>query len=151
MAGLIAAVAILAQRNWIVFDRQSGGIQLQQPPIYLQEAGSELTGHKYLYDELLGWKNIPDWQATTHNRQLTINSKGLRDREHEYEKPDGVRRILVLGDSYVWGYGVADDEVFTEVLEPDLAGDRWQVCKTHLLALRAWCESQVLLAESLKR
>ncbi|MEO2015762.1 MAG: hypothetical protein ABGZ53_15480 [Fuerstiella sp.] len=42
IVGLIAAVAILAQRNWIVFDRQSGGIQLQQPPLYLQEAGSEL-------------------------------------------------------------------------------------------------------------
>lgn len=127
IAGLIAAVTILVQRNWVVIDRQSGDIRLQKPPLYLQETGSELTGHKYLYDELLGWKNIPDWKATTHNRQLTINSKGLRDREYQYDKPDGVRRILVLGDSYAWGYGVADDEVFTEVLEKRLAGDRWQV------------------------
>ncbi|HIE97894.1 MAG TPA: hypothetical protein EYG03_09265 [Planctomycetes bacterium] len=142
IAGLIAAVAILVQRNWIVLDRQSGSLQLQQPPLYLQEAGSELTGHKYLYDELLGWKNIPDWKASTHNRQLTINSKGLRDREYEYDKPDGVRRILVLGDSYVWGYGVADDEVFTEVLETRLAGDRWQVINS---GVSGWGTDQELL------
>ncbi|MDG1893746.1 MAG: GDSL-type esterase/lipase family protein [Fuerstiella sp.] len=142
LAGLIAAVAILVQRDWIVVDRQSGSLQLQNPPLYLQEAGSELTGHKYLYDELLGWKNIPDWKATTHNRELTINSKGLRDREYEYDKPDGVRRILVLGDSYVWGYGVADHEVFTEVLETRLAGDQWQVINS---GVSGWGTDQELL------
>ena len=84
--------------------------------IYVQEPGHEVTGHRYLYDPLLGWKNIPNWQAATHGKKLTINSKGLRGREQPYEKPLGVTRILVLGDSYIWGYGVADDEVFTEAL-----------------------------------
>ena len=75
-------------------------IQLTDEPIYLQEPGHERTGHRYLYDENLGWRNIPGWSATTNGRKLTINSKGLRDREHAYEKPKNTQRILVLGDSY---------------------------------------------------
>lgn len=89
-------------------------------PVYLQEPGHQRTGHRYLYDQKLGWKNIPHWIATTKYRRLTINSKGLRDREHAYEKAKHVRRILVLGDSFAWGYGVADHEVFTEILEDEL-------------------------------
>ncbi|MCH8829591.1 MAG: SGNH/GDSL hydrolase family protein [Planctomycetes bacterium] len=92
-------------------------IQLTDEPIYLQEPGHERTGHRYLYDENLGWRNIPGWSATTNGRKLTINSKGLRDREHAYEKPKNTQRILVLGDSYAWGYGVADDEIFTAQLQ----------------------------------
>ena len=38
----------------------------------------------------------------------------------------------MLGDSFTWGYGVADDEVFTEVLEHNLAerGTRCEVINT---------------------
>ena len=86
-------------------------------PIYVQEPGHELTGHRYLYDDYLGWKNIPGWKSQTINQPLSINSKGLRDREYPYKKPAGTRRILVLGDSYTWGYGVANQEIYTEVLE----------------------------------
>ena len=86
-------------------------------PIYLYETGHEITGHRHIYDALYGWRNIPNTHSTTINEQLSINSKGLRCREIAYRKPAGVKRILVLGDSYTWGYGVANDEVFTSVLE----------------------------------
>jgi hypothetical protein len=89
--------------------------------IYLQEPGYRRTGHKYVYDPLLGWRNIPGWNASTLGKSITINSKGLRDKEHDYEKKPGVRRILVLGDSFAWGYGVSNEEIFTEVLERKLA------------------------------
>ena len=94
-------------------------------PIYLQEPGHERTGHRYLYDSTLGWRNIPNWKATTNGNRLTINSKGLRDREYSYAKPAGVRRILVLGDSFARGYGVADDEIFTEVIEDRLGREQF--------------------------
>ncbi|MGB0578792.1 MAG: SGNH/GDSL hydrolase family protein, partial [Limisphaerales bacterium] len=51
---------------------------------------------------------------------LLINSKGLRDREYPYEKTPGTKRILVLGDSYTWGYGVGNNERFTDFLEQQL-------------------------------
>ena len=98
--------------------------------IYLQEPGHEKTGHRYLYDSEFGWRNIPGWRATTYDRPLVINSKGLRDREYAYEKPAQTRRILVLGDSYAWGYGVKGEETFAKVLEEQLARrdpDNWEV------------------------
>jgi len=85
--------------------------------IYVKESGHEQTGHFYLYDSTLGWKNVPNWTATTRGNSLTINSLGLRGREYRYQKPAGIRRILVLGDSFTWGYGVGDEDVFTEVLQ----------------------------------
>lgn len=89
--------------------------------IYLQEPGHQRTGHKYVYDPLLGWRNIPGWKASTLGRSITINSKGLRDKEYGYEKKSDTNRILVLGDSFSWGYGVSNEEIFTEVLERTLA------------------------------
>jgi hypothetical protein len=47
----------------------------------------------------------------------TYNSRGLRDREYEYEKADDVHRILLLGDSVLIGFEVADDETFDYQLE----------------------------------
>lgn len=92
-------------------------IELTDEPIYLQEPGHERTGHKYLYDPELGWRNIPNWSATTNGYPLTINSQGLRGREYPYQKSKGTKRILVLGDSFAWGYGVADGAIFTDTLE----------------------------------
>ncbi len=107
--GLVVAIIVLRDR----FDDE---------PIYVQEPGHEVTGHRYVHDEVIGWRNIPNWKATTFGRPLTNNSKGLRDREYPYEKPTGTSRILVLGDSFAWGYGVGDQEIFTDVLEENLQG-----------------------------
>jgi lysophospholipase L1-like esterase len=127
--GLALIVVTLIVQERLVVDHETGWIKLQSPPIYVQEPGSEHTGHRYLYDPLLGWRNIPNWKATTRGRPLTINSKGLRGPEQPYEKPTGTARILVLGDSFTWGYGVGDDEVFARVLEKQLPHDpvRWEV------------------------
>jgi len=118
---LLGAVLVLALIVAAPFFRDS----LEPQAIYVQEPGHEQTGHRYLYDERLGWRNIPNWQATTHGRKLTTNALGMRDRPYSVQKPQGIYRILFLGGSFTWGYGVADDEVFSAVLEERL-GDRQQ-------------------------
>ncbi len=45
------------------------------------------------------------------------NSHGQRDRERTLRKPDGVRRILLLGDSVVEGYGLRESETISRQLE----------------------------------
>jgi len=59
------------------------------------------------------WHTSPDgsWK-------FTINSKGLRnDRDFEYEKPEGVIRIISLGDSQTQGYEVRQDYTFSVIME----------------------------------
>ena len=45
------------------------------------------------------------------------NSHGQRDRERTLEKPEGVRRILLLGDSVVEGYGLRESDTISRQLE----------------------------------
>ena len=44
------------------------------------------------------------------------NLQGLRDRNRP-EKSPGAHRVLVMGDSYAWGYAVAEHEAFPQTAE----------------------------------
>ncbi len=48
---------------------------------------------------------------------LKTESHGFRGEEVSMEKPPGTFRIMILGDSSAFGYGVNQDEVFAEVLQ----------------------------------
>ncbi len=79
------------------------------------------SGH-YQRDDELWWTPRPNAagihvRAGSFSSSFTTNSRGLRDREYDEAKPDGVVRIVAVGDSFTWGYGVNDDEIFTEILE----------------------------------
>ncbi len=50
-----------------------------------------------------------------------INSHGFRDREYTLEKPAGTTRIVVLGDSVIWGHGIVIEDTFAKQLEALLA------------------------------
>ena len=54
---------------------------------------------------------------------LAINSLGLRGPETTREKPAGVRRVLILGDSVTFGWGVAEAETFGRRLEAKLRSE----------------------------
>jgi lysophospholipase L1-like esterase len=49
-----------------------------------------------------------------------INSKGLRDYEYPYQKPNNTFRIAVLGDSFTEGSGVNFQETYAKILERKL-------------------------------
>ena len=55
--------------------------------------------------------------AYTADKPFQINSKGLRGPERSWEKAAGVRRILILGDSIAFGYGVTYENTFANRLE----------------------------------
>jgi hypothetical protein len=100
--------------------------------VILAEMVVRMAGYKpqfaatqfFRYDPLLGWRLQPALEGPFERPQfhsyVKINSRGLRGTEHPYEKPPGKKRILVLGDSFVWGFGVNDDEIFTALMEKDL-------------------------------
>jgi hypothetical protein len=73
------------------------------------------------YDARYGWSHIPGASGTfaAHgiDSSVQINAKGFRGPEVEYARDPNRQRLLVLGDSYVWGYGVNQEEMFTEQLK----------------------------------
>lgn len=99
------------------------GLRLLAPNL----ASEPVTSNQYnfyRYDPVLGWSNIPDARGVFSRAEfsypLNINSLGLRGAEIAVEKPAGVRRVAVLGDSFVWGIGAAEPELFTTLLAGSL-------------------------------
>lgn len=80
-------------------------------------------------DPILGIRLVPGrsgWWTQEDREFLTpirINREGLRDIEHTYVKPDGVFRILILGDSFVEAMHVPLETTFTRVLQDQLNRD----------------------------
>jgi len=75
----------------------------------------------WTYDSSLGWVHIPNangvFSAFGRATHVSINSRGFRDQERSYDREASRYRIIALGDSMVWGYGVQPDEIFTVLLE----------------------------------
>ncbi|HET7747649.1 MAG TPA: hypothetical protein VFM29_10140 [Vicinamibacteria bacterium] len=82
------------------------------------------AAHYVEHDPVLGWKKKPGARVTYRRREYTaevaVNSRGLRDRERGYERPEGTVRVLALGDSFVEGYTVAFEETVAQVMEKEL-------------------------------
>ena len=70
-----------------------------------------------LYDSELGWKLAPGWQGrhVHHDFDVSyrVNSLGFRGDDLDFARPGSV---MFLGDSFTFGLGVNDDEVFAELL-----------------------------------
>lgn len=103
--------------------------------LFLSEIALRLIGFEPLYvsperdrfwkyDPLLGWAHEPGQKGIFETRQfrtlVQINQNGLRDRQHSYGRQNEIKRILVLGDSFAWGYGVEESERFSQLLEKSL-------------------------------
>jgi lysophospholipase L1-like esterase len=48
---------------------------------------------------------------------VQINTHGFRDHEYSLKKPTGTTRIVVLGDSIIWGHRLVLSETFAKQLE----------------------------------
>ncbi len=74
----------------------------------------------YVVDEAAGFRLAPNFKGTIERAgvvtQFTTNSLGLRAPELGSKSP-GERRILTLGDSFTWGWGVPQGEEWTAVTE----------------------------------
>lgn len=70
---------------------------------------------------VLGWDKTPGAEARVRRREfdvlLKFNSRGLRGPDRGYEKRQGVRRVLLLGDSFAEGYYVDEADTVRAVLE----------------------------------
>ena len=77
------------------------------------------------FDPLLGWSKPRGARGVIERPEYTveleINHLGLRGPERGHAKPPGVKRVLLLGDSFVEGYTVAEEATVRAALERRLA------------------------------
>ena len=75
------------------------------------------------YDETLGWTARPDTirhhtdAVEGFHARYVINSRGLRGELYPARKAAGTYRVLVLGDSNGFGWGVQEGETFSALLD----------------------------------
>ncbi len=91
------------------------------PPPIMMEGPALTKGEYFESDPILGWKprnhvqgvhTIPGSFASTFH----TNARGLRGaREFSFEKHQAAR-MVVVGDSFTWGWGVNDDDIYTAKL-----------------------------------
>ena len=66
-------------------------------------------------DRELGWKLVPGARDEWGGVRVAINARGMRGPAVDHEKRAGTARIVFLGDSVTFGYGVErDEDVFAQ-------------------------------------
>jgi hypothetical protein len=91
------------------------------------EIGLRIAGFSYprfyIADARRGYAlrpGVEGWYRLEGGSYVSINSDGLRDREHSKTKPPNTVRIAVLGDSYAEALQVPFENSFCAVLESKL-------------------------------
>lgn len=81
-----------------------------------------LVYHWDTYHSLLGWTNLPGYRSDSAVPfEVAINSQGLRaPREYTVRPQSDRRRVLMFGDSSVFGEEVDDDQTLPFHLEQEL-------------------------------
>ncbi len=132
VAAFFAAVEGAAQ----LWERRPAGEPLPEPlPGACRDGSDCLAGAARLPEQApdaiplreqhrAGWGFEPGSTVVHGNVPITINSLGLRGPELPASKASGELRLLSVGDSTVYGYGVRDAEIFGEVAAQALAEAR---------------------------
>lgn len=79
----------------------------------------------HVFDARLGWRGAPGWRgegvAGGRRFPVRLDAQGRRmDRPVPERPPAGAKRVVVVGDSYPFGYGVAVEEALPARLEAAL-------------------------------
>jgi lysophospholipase L1-like esterase len=104
-------------------------------------------------DPQLGYRHPKSVTYMLGANQVMINSHGLRDDEVPYIPSDDEQRILVLGDSVTFGWGVSQGETFSDRMEGLLrteTGRQWQVINAGVNGYNTEQEAAFLRIEGMR-
>jgi len=138
--------------------------------LFLAELLVRLTGVMSSYTERNGlpyasphtWRHDVPWLHVAKSNavfrdtklefdiEIQTNSEGLRDIEHTTAKPDGVYRIIGLGDSSTMGNGAAFEDTYLQVLQRDMDRQRGAV-RIEVIAAGHWGSDPVFYYQLLRK
>lgn len=75
----------------------------------------------FQYEPFIGFEGIPNKKGVFATRSfkttVALNNEGFRDYNHDKINAQNKFRIITLGDSFTWGHGVNNDQIYMKVLE----------------------------------
>jgi hypothetical protein len=74
-------------------------------------------------DPLIAHEHAPNRSARLMGVEVTTNAEGLRDRDIPIEPTPGRLRVMMLGDSLTFGWGVSIEDTFSKRIEKLYASD----------------------------
>jgi hypothetical protein len=93
---------------------------------------------------MLGYLPRANFTGRFSNREfdttVQINSQHMRDKEYSQQKAKGVKRIVAVGDSFLFGWGVEGDETLTDVLATEYLNH----VEVLNMGVSGYCDSQKL-------
>ncbi len=87
--------------------------------LYIQGAKPKL--HRLSRIPGLSYELVPN--TKTPDGFFRVNSRGIRDKEYGSPKPEGVYRIIILGDSVTFGTEYRVEETYPKILESILSSN----------------------------
>jgi lysophospholipase L1-like esterase len=110
LSGLLTAALCLASLEILFRLDFLGASYHQETARYLRET---------LPDAELNYRHRPELSTRYQGQSVRFNELGLRDRPVGLKRP-GELRVVILGDSVVFGWGVAEEDTFGRQLEDRL-------------------------------
>lgn len=96
--------------------------KIQRYDIEMTRYSLELKAEKK--DSDVGYLHKPSSKARLMGVDVEINSKGLRNKEFSEEPKPNLHRIIFLGDSLTFGWGVKEEETFARKIETILSAEK---------------------------
>ena len=120
--------------------------------LVLLEVSCRLTGlgkkqqtHQDIANWQLQWKSdFYVFDVKQVDPSFGINQDGLRDRNHAVAVEPGIQRVICLGDSVTYGYGVLQEESYPSYLEKELSSTG--AFEVFNVALPGWSTRQQRIA-----
>ena len=95
------------------------GVLRLATPSYLADLPQSDLARLHRYSETYGWEPRPGAVALVEGQRTSINAAGQRGTLHANARTPGRPRLLMIGDSVAFGFGVADEQTFSADLESD--------------------------------
>ena len=122
---------------------------MPEPNSYVSRDGREKPRfNTYVSSGLLAYELRSNWTSVHDSAEFEVtvrtNALGLRGRRVSSPKDEGTYRIVMLGDSFVFGFGVEDDETLAAQLEATL-GTRHEGIEVLNAGVPGWSTDQYYL------
>lgn len=120
--GMVLNLLVFVAASFLVAGAMEADLRVFKPQITVERTPAGW----YRKHPALPFCQSPGFEGVLETREFKVrfatNSLGLRDDEIADKVPD-MFRILVLGDSFVWGFGAGQEDTYPSALERILAGD----------------------------